>query len=81
MAAIIRNLSDDWKVTISLCEKFGIAVGVPKRRYEVNILDCNRYNDPGQRTVWYKSLDELKKLRDALSDFINLAENETINNE
>lgn len=78
MAAITRNLSDRWKVEISLSENFGGAVGIPQRRIQVSILDRDHYDDPAHRTVWYESLDELKRLRDALSDYIRLAESETI---
>lgn len=78
MAAITRNLSDDWKVEISLSENFGGAVGIPERRIRVDILDRNHYDDPQHRTVWYKTLDELRKLRNALSDYIDMAEKETV---
>ena len=72
MPEVTRNLSDDWKVSISIIENFGYLSGTAERRFKVSILDRKYYDDPGQRTVWYKSVEELEHLRDALADFIKL---------
>ncbi len=72
MTTVTRNLSDDWKVEISVSDSFGSAVGMPQRRLCVSILDRNHYDDPAHRTVWYKSVEELERLRDALGEFIKI---------
>lgn len=71
-AEVTRNLSDEWKVNISISENFGHLVGPAQRRIRVEILDRTNYDDPQHRTVWYKSIGELERLRDALDDFIKL---------
>ena len=70
MPEVSRNLSDDWKVSIHVIENFGWLSGTSERRFQVSILDRKNYNDPGHRTVWYKSISELEHLRDALDSFI-----------
>jgi len=72
-AEVTRNLSDEWKVNISVCENFGHLVGPAERRFKVEILDRMNYDDPQHRTVWYKSIEELEQLRSALDDFIKHA--------
>ena len=47
-----------------------------QRRIRVEILDRTNYDDPQHRTVWYKSVGELERLRDALDDFIKLTKEE-----
>lgn len=69
---ITRNLSDEWKVNISISENFGHLVGPAQRRFRVDILDRTNYDDPQHRTVWYKNVSELERLRDTLDDFIKL---------
>lgn len=69
---ITRNLSDKYKVNISISENFGHIVGPAQRRFRVDILDRTNYDDPQHRTVWYKSVSELELLRDTLDDFIKL---------
>ena len=70
MLEVTRSLSDDWKVSINVIENFGWLSGTSERRFQVSILDRMHYNDPGHRTVWYKSIQELENLRDALDSFI-----------
>lgn len=70
MTTVTRNLSDKWKVEISVSNNFGSAVGKPERRLAVSILDRDHYDTPAHRTVWYKSVEELERLRDALDEFI-----------
>ena len=70
MTEVTRNLSDDWKVNIKVIDNFGWISGTSERRFRVSILDRNNYNDPGHRTVWYKRIEELEHLRDALDSFI-----------
>ena len=70
MPEVIRRLSEDWKVSICVIENFGCLSGTSERRFKVSILDRMHYNDPGHRTVWYKSITELEQLRDALDSFI-----------
>ena len=70
MQEVIRRLSEDWKVSINVIENFGWLSGNSERRFRVSILDRKDYNDPGHRTVWYKSITELEQLRDALDSFI-----------
>lgn len=69
---VTRNLSDEWKVSISVSENFGYLVGPAQRRFMVEILDRMNYDDPQHRTVWYKSISELERLRDALDDFVKM---------
>ena len=57
----------------SISENFGHLVGPAQRRIRVDILDRTNYDDPQHRTVWYKSIGELERLRDALDDFTKLA--------
>ena len=73
MSEVSRNLSDDWKVNIKVIDNFGWLSGNAERRFRVSILDRKNYNDPGHRTVWYKSISELEHLRDALDSFIKQA--------
>lgn len=70
MPEVTRNLSEDWKVRINVIEDFGWLSGTSERRFQVSISDRKNYNDPGHRTVWYKSISELEHLRDALGSFI-----------
>ena len=70
MQEVSRNLSEDWKVSIQVIEDFGWLSGTSERRFRVSILDRKNYNDPGHRTVWYNSIEELEHLRDALDSFI-----------
>lgn len=69
MSEVTRILSEDWKVNISVIDNFGWLSGNAERRFRVSILDRD-YNDPGHRTVWYKRIEELEHLRDALDSFI-----------
>lgn len=73
MPEVSRNLSDDWKVRINVIEDFGWLSENEERMFRVSILDRNHYDDPGHRTVWYKSIEELEHLRDALDSFIKQA--------
>lgn len=73
MPEVTRILSDDWKVSIHVIENFGWLSGTSERRFKVSILDRMHYNDPGHRTVWYKNIEELEYLRDAIDVFIKQA--------
>ena len=70
MPEVTRILSNDWKVNINVIDNFGCLSGNAERRFRVSILDRKNYNDPGHRTVWYRSITELEHLRDALDVFI-----------
>lgn len=67
-----RKISNRFSVAIEKNDRFGCAVGTPQTKYTLNLYDLENYHDPGHRTWYLHSPDELRRLRDIIDNFLIL---------
>ena len=72
MRTMIRNVypvSKRWRLEVEKIDDFGHLVGPPQTKYKVSLIDHENYDDPGHRTWYLDSEEELRNIGKGLLDF------------